>query len=159
MSPTLASTSQPIASGSSGPASAPGSSSGSAPGSSTGGGFLKRLFGGNGAATRTARSGSASAKGKEPETVPAGPPTGAVFGVALDVSLRYASVAISQIDEDGKARVYGHIPVVVAKTGLYLKENGTTTPGIFRVSGSNKRIKELEHIFNTPPLFVAISHT
>ena len=66
---------------------------------------------------------------------------------------RYASVAISQVDADGKARIYGYIPVVVAKTGLFLKENGTTTPGIFRVSGSNKRIKELEQIFNTPPIY------
>lgn len=130
----------------------------SAPGSSTGGGFLKRLFGGNGSGTRTARSQSTSAKGKEPETAAAVAPTaatGAVFGVALDVSLRYASVAISQVDDDGKARVYGHIPVVVAKTGLFLKEKGTAVPGIFRVSGSVKRIKTLEQLFDTPPLCVA----
>lgn len=48
----------------------------------------------------------------------------AVFGVSLTESLRYASVAISHVAPDGKVRIYGHIPVVVAKTGLYLKENG-----------------------------------
>lgn len=100
---------------------------------------------------------------------------GGVFGVSLQDSLRYASVAISQVGPDGKARIYGHIPIVVAKTGLYLKENGksrsslngfhpckklsnilracigTTTQGVFRVSGSNKRIKELEQTFDSYP--------
>lgn len=51
-------------------------------------------------------------------------PVTGVFGVSLQDSLRYASVAISQVGPDGKARIYGHIPIVVAKTGLYLKENG-----------------------------------
>jgi len=51
-----------------------------------------------------------------------------VFGVSLQDSLRYASVAISQVGPDGKARIYGHIPIVVAKTGLYLKENGQLAP-------------------------------
>ena len=47
-----------------------------------------------------------------------------VFGISLQVSLRYASVAISQVGPDRNARIYGHIPVIVAKTGRYLKENG-----------------------------------
>ena len=29
----------------------------------------------------------------------------------------------------------------------------TTTEGIFRLSGSAKRIKELQHIFDTPPSY------
>ena len=49
---------------------------------------------------------------------------GKVFGVSLTDSLVYAAVAISQIGPDGKARIYGHIPVIVAKAGMYLKENG-----------------------------------
>ena len=55
---------------------------------------------------------------------PGGGQSRAVFGVALATSLRYASVGISQVGDDGKARIYGHIPVVVAKSGLFLKENG-----------------------------------
>jgi len=47
-----------------------------------------------------------------------------VFGVSLQESLPYASIAISQVGPDKRAAIYGHIPVVVAKTGLYLKENG-----------------------------------
>lgn len=32
------------------------------------------------------------------------------------------------------ARIYGHIPVVVAKTGLFLKENGENAPLPFRLA-------------------------
>ncbi|KAI8461167.1 Rho GTPase activation protein [Phakopsora pachyrhizi] len=54
---------------------------------------------------------------------------------------------------DQKAYIYGFIPVVVAKCGLYLKENGTTVEGIFRISGSTKRMKELQRLFDEPPLY------
>lgn len=47
-----------------------------------------------------------------------------VTGVALAVSCRYANVAISTQNEDGESVVYGYIPVVVAKCGVYLKEHG-----------------------------------
>ena len=50
--------------------------------------------------------------------------TKGVFGLPLRVSLKYASVAISMAGEDGNQYVWGYIPVVVAKVGLYLKENG-----------------------------------
>jgi len=43
------------------------------------------------------------------------------------------------------------IPVVVAKCGLYLKENATEVEGTFRISGSAKRMKELQAIFDTGP--------
>ena len=43
------------------------------------------------------------------------------------------------------------IPVVVAKCGLYLKENGTEVEGAFRISGSTKRMKDLQAIFDTGP--------
>jgi hypothetical protein len=36
---------------------------------------------------------------------------------------------------------------------MMLKESATTTEGIFRVSGSNKRINELQTIFDTSPRF------
>lgn len=47
-----------------------------------------------------------------------------VFGVALERSLQYASVAISMVNEQGQPEVYGYIPIVVAKCGMMLKERG-----------------------------------
>lgn len=43
------------------------------------------------------------------------------------------------------------IPVVVAKCGLYLKEHGTEVEGAFRISGSAKRMRELQTLFDTGP--------
>ena len=43
------------------------------------------------------------------------------------------------------------IPVVVAKCGLYLKEHGTEVEGAFRISGSTKRMRELQTLFDTGP--------
>ncbi|KAI9300978.1 Rho GTPase activation protein, partial [Cunninghamella echinulata] len=41
------------------------------------------------------------------------------------------------------------IPIVVAKCGSYLKRNGLETIGIFRLSGSAKRVNNLQHIFDS----------
>lgn len=38
-----------------------------------------------------------------------------------------------------------------SNSGLYLKENATEIEGTFRVSGSTKRMRELQQIFETPP--------
>jgi hypothetical protein len=38
-----------------------------------------------------------------------------------------------------------------ACSGLHLKETATEVRGTFRVSGSSKRMKELQTIFETPP--------
>ncbi|GAA95766.1 uncharacterized protein L969DRAFT_92890 [Mixia osmundae IAM 14324] len=81
------------------------------------------------------------------------PTASSVFGVPLEESLRRASVAISMLGSDDKQFIYGYIPVVIAKCGLFLKENAIKTQGIFRVSGSNKRIRELEQIFDSPPRY------
>lgn len=101
---------------------------------------------------------------------------GRVFGVRLEDSLQYASVAISMVAPDGKQYVYGYVPIVVAKCGMMLKELGqstlhtgpssrtatdrrafpspaTQTEGIFRVSGSNKRINQLQTVFDQPPRY------
>ena len=43
------------------------------------------------------------------------------------------------------------IPVVVAKCGLYLKENGTEVEGAFRISGSTRRMRDLQAVFDTGP--------
>lgn len=50
-------------------------------------------------------------------------PTG-IFGVPLRQSITYANVAISLVDPEGKSYIYGYVPIVVAKCGVYLKEKG-----------------------------------
>jgi hypothetical protein len=47
-----------------------------------------------------------------------------VFGVPLQISIRYANVAISLFNEQGQSYIYGYIPVIVAKCGVFLKEKG-----------------------------------
>ena len=47
-----------------------------------------------------------------------------VFGVPLQISIRYTNVAISLFNEQGQSYIYGYIPVIVAKCGVFLKENG-----------------------------------
>lgn len=76
-----------------------------------------------------------------------------IFGVPLETSVKYASVSISLSDTSGDEFVYGRIPVVVGKCGVYLKKNATKVEGIFRLSGSARRIKELQIIFSSPPRF------
>ncbi|KAF4595659.1 GPI biosynthesis protein Pig-F [Ophiocordyceps camponoti-floridani] len=85
---------------------------------------------------------------KHQEPSPAKAP--GIFGVPLRQSITYANVAISLIDERGQSYIYGYVPIVVAKCGVYLKEKATGVEGIFRLSGSEKRIKELKSIFDSP---------
>ncbi len=47
-----------------------------------------------------------------------------IFGVPLEDSINYANVAISLTDENGKSYVYGYVPIVIAKCGVFLKERG-----------------------------------
>lgn len=47
-----------------------------------------------------------------------------IFGIPLRQSIAYANVAISLIDENGESYIYGYVPIVVAKCGVYLKEKG-----------------------------------
>ncbi len=49
-----------------------------------------------------------------------------IFGVPLEVSIKYANVAISLTNEQGESYVYGYVPIVVAKCGVFLKEKGKT---------------------------------
>ncbi|CZT02434.1 related to Rho GTPase activating protein [Rhynchosporium graminicola] len=78
------------------------------------------------------------------------PPSTGIFGVPLRQSITYANVAISLVDAEGRSYIYGYVPIVVAKCGVYLKEKATNVEGIFRLSGSEKRIKELRTIFDSP---------
>lgn len=50
-----------------------------------------------------------------------------IFGVPLQTSIRYANVAISLFNEQGQSYIYGYVPIVVAKCGVYLKEKGAPT--------------------------------
>lgn len=52
-------------------------------------------------------------------TVPQG-----IFGVPLAVSVSYANVAISLYDDEGQSYIYGYVPIIVAKCGVFLKEKG-----------------------------------
>ena len=54
-----------------------------------------------------------------------------IFGVPLMTSIRYANVAISLFNDEGQSYIYGYIPIVVAKTGVYLKEKGKSDLGSF----------------------------
>ncbi|KAI5289741.1 hypothetical protein KEM52_000676 [Ascosphaera acerosa] len=73
-----------------------------------------------------------------------------IFGAPLATSISYASVPISVQDDTGAEFVYGIIPIVVAKCGKKLKAEAITTPGIFRVNGSNKRLSDLVDVFSHP---------
>ncbi|KAI9874059.1 MAG: hypothetical protein M1830_010231 [Pleopsidium flavum] len=88
-------------------------------------------------------------KNSKKEEEKAGQPTG-IFGVPLQVSIRYANVAISLTNDQGESFVYGYVPIVVAKCGVFLKEKATDVEGIFRLSGSSKRIKDLQVVFDSP---------
>ncbi|PBP16194.1 RhoGAP domain-containing protein [Diplocarpon rosae] len=90
-----------------------------------------------------------NAKANAKKTTAAPPLTG-IFGVPLRQSITYANVAISLVDSEGQSYIYGYVPIVVAKCGVYLKEKATNVEGIFRLSGSEKRIKELRIIFDSP---------
>jgi hypothetical protein len=46
--------------------------------------------------------------------------------VPLIVSIPYANVAISLFNETGESYIYGYVPIVVAKCGVFLKEKGKT---------------------------------
>jgi hypothetical protein len=48
-----------------------------------------------------------------------------IFGIPLHTSIRYANVAISLFNDEGQSYIYGYVPIVVAKCGVFLKEKGT----------------------------------
>lgn len=73
-----------------------------------------------------------------------------IFGIALNVSIKYANVAISLTNDHGESFIYGYVPIVVAKCGVFLKEKATDVEGIFRLNGSAKRIKDLQEVFDSP---------
>lgn len=48
-----------------------------------------------------------------------------MFGAPLHEALKHSSVAISLVNQQGEQYVWGYIPAIVAKIGLFLKQNGT----------------------------------
>ncbi|KAI8099058.1 Rho GTPase activation protein [Halteromyces radiatus] len=73
-----------------------------------------------------------------------------VFGLPLSQSIQYAYSTISYHDDITNTPCMAVIPTIVAKCGSYLKEQGLTVEGIFRLSGSSKRIGQLQSLFDTP---------
>lgn len=74
----------------------------------------------------------------------------AVFGSPIEVSTQLAHGTVL-IGEDDSASVYGQVPLIVVSCGGFLKRQGISTEGIFRVGGSSKRLRELQEKFNSPP--------
>ncbi|KAK6381093.1 hypothetical protein LTR65_001055 [Meristemomyces frigidus] len=73
-----------------------------------------------------------------------------IFGVPLNVSIRYANVAISLFNDDGQSYIYGYLPIVMAKCGVYLKEKGTDVEHIFAQSPNLRHLRELHSAFDSP---------
>ncbi|KAI9025201.1 Rho GTPase activation protein [Phycomyces nitens] len=74
--------------------------------------------------------------------------SGQVFGVPLENSLDLSRASVSFADVNKTTT--GYVPTIVAKCGFFLKDQGLYTEGVFRMSGSAKRIGELQLIFNAP---------
>ncbi|KAG0289045.1 hypothetical protein BGZ98_004011, partial [Dissophora globulifera] len=73
-----------------------------------------------------------------------------LFHIDLVDSIVYAGVPV-HYTVNGQKRCRGYIPTIVSKCGWFLKEQAISARGIFRVSGSAKRVAELQLIFDTPP--------
>lgn len=88
-----------------------------------------------------------------------------IFGCDIETSTKnasgtiYISADVTNSDNnstdsvsDNRSNVaYGKVPLVIVSCGSYLKNNALNVEGIFRLAGSNKRIKHLQIIFSTPP--------
>ncbi|KAK9248787.1 Rho GTPase activation protein, partial [Lipomyces tetrasporus] len=76
-----------------------------------------------------------------------------VFGQPLEGTLQLRGMTVEKRMNSGRLVKYGPIPLIVAVCGLFLEQNGLHVQGIFRVSGSVKRVRELQRIFATEPDF------
>jgi hypothetical protein len=92
-----------------------------------------------------------------------------VFGIPLHISIQYANIAVAKLNAAGQHHIMGYIPIVVAKTGSFLKEEGkfdqrdkirersstnadkaTGVEEIFAIGGSPLHIQELQRVFDSP---------
>jgi len=64
-----------------------------------------------------------------PELLPDPEPPLAIFGVALADSINCVKSPTTLQDRDGVRRIYGYVPVVIAKAGAFLKVKGQSHPG------------------------------
>ncbi|KAK7208457.1 Rho GTPase activation protein, partial [Myxozyma melibiosi] len=78
-----------------------------------------------------------------------------IFGQPLDAAVERSSTRVISRSQSGAKIIYGPLPVLVAVCGTYLRENGINTQGIFRLSGSAKRVRQLQQVFASPPDFGA----
>ncbi|KAI8664616.1 Rho-GAP domain-containing protein [Fusarium keratoplasticum] len=96
-----------------------------------------------------------------------------IFGVALEESISHAHNLIIVTDEAGVNRIYGDIPLVIARAGRFLRENGnygakpslyrymlieatylgTSPEDTFATIGSPVRISKLQQAFESPPTY------
>jgi len=101
--------------------------------------------------------------GIPPQTPPAQtlgrPAPSSIFGAPLREALKYTTVPISLAKENGEQYIWGYVPALVAKTGLFLKQNGTDVEGVFRITGSEKRMRELQDIFDSAPNVRALGNS
>lgn len=84
-----------------------------------------------------------------------------IFGCDIEASTKnaYGTIYISADIEKGlntsddvlNDNAYGKVPLVIVACGSFLKSKGLTVEGIFRLAGSNKRVKQLQIIFSSPP--------
>ncbi|KAJ1964841.1 GTPase activating protein (GAP) for Rho1p, partial [Dispira parvispora] len=72
----------------------------------------------------------------------------AAIGIPLRDSIVYAGALV---DMKLPEQMCSTLPILLAVCGHYLSQNGTHNVGIFRVSGSLKRIQEIHQAFDTPP--------
>lgn len=73
-----------------------------------------------------------------------------VFGVSLGRVIDYAGMEISTSAPDGSLYVWGKVPIIVGRCGAYLKDK-TDIEGVFRISGSAKRMRDLQVRFDEGP--------
>lgn len=76
-------------------------------------------------------------------------PANGIFGVSLEESVNCAYATIQIRDKNNQSAV-GKIPVLVANCARFLKKDATQVEGIFRLSGSARRIRELQLILTDP---------
>lgn len=76
-----------------------------------------------------------------------------VFGVPLSRVLTYAAMQISTSASDGSVYVWGEVPILVGCCGACLKDDKSDIEGVFRISGSAKRMRDLQVRFDEGPKY------
>lgn len=76
-----------------------------------------------------------------------------IFGISLKESLQRAKCEIVMSDTINN-KIFGYVPVVIAKSGSIIKQDGIVSSGIFRISGNKKKIDFLiKNVFNIAPYY------